>query len=200
MGREASDSLVAERHTRPTTGAIHEEGDMSRVQWGEPALLNAGLCARPPVDEASGDVDHRADSTRGRSGQFVRSRAEARGHGELNPVPLGLAAVAGGELAAGLRLLGRSWRLGEPPSEAAAIRVVHAAALAASTRRTDWRLPLISCVLALRLFGLLASLGKSRAGVGPRRRSAVLALSLLGLFQLRRQAARAAAWDAPLAR
>jgi hypothetical protein len=115
------------------------------------------------------------------------------GRHELDPLPLGLVAAGGTELMAGMRVAGRG-----APGETAAVHVAQAAALAASARRASWRVPVISSLVAMRLLGLIALVaGRGGSGGVAIRRAAPLALWLVALLQLRHEAARAQAWNAP---
>jgi hypothetical protein len=115
---------------------------------------------------------------------------------ELNPLRLGLIAAGGTELVAGVRLAGSTWHLGGPAREAVAVRVLQAGALVVSARRAGWRVPLISSVIALRLFGLIGQLAARTPSRDPGRpRDVGLVLWLLALRQLRREAARAEDWE-----
>jgi hypothetical protein len=173
-----------------------EGAEMSKVRWAEPALLNGSSCSGGPIANAEFDPIEplRAGASR-ETVAFPRQRAEPHGRSRaaLNPLPVGLAVAGGTELLASLRLAGRARHLGGPVREAAAVRVLQAGALAASARRPGWRVPLISSAIALRVLGLIGDSGGRRSKAG-------LALWLLALCQLRREAARAEAWDAPPAR
>jgi len=115
----------------------------------------------------------------------------------LDPLPLGLVAAGGTELLAGVRVAGRA-DADSAAHESAAVHVAHAAALAASARRSGWRVPVISSLIAVRLLGLIADLAGRGASAGAAiRRAAPLALWLIALLELRQEAARAQAWDAP---
>jgi hypothetical protein len=156
-------------------------------------LLNGSRRSTGPTAHAECDSIERlrGDASR-ETVAFPRQRAEpdGRSRAALNPLPVGLAIAGGTELLASLRLAGRTRHLGGPAREAAAVRVFQAGALAASARRPGWRVPLITSAIALRVLGLIGdSLGA--------RRKAALVLWLLALCQLRREAARAEAWDAP---
>jgi hypothetical protein len=169
---------------------------MSKVRWAEPARLNGSRGS----DRTTANVEYdsfeplRADAGR-ETVAVPRQRAESHGRSRaaLNPLPVALALAGGTELVASMNLARRAWHLGGPARETAAVRVVQAGVLAASARRTGWRVPLISSLIATRVLVLVGH------GLG-RRRRAGLALWLLALCQLRREAARAEAWDAPPAR
>ena len=122
------------------------------------------------------------------SSRELGSRVAVRFRGD--PLGVGLLAAGAVELAAGAWLARRARGLGGALHEAAAASVVHAGALVAGARRHDWRLPLLSTVIAGKVVGLLSRLET---------RTPVDAVWLLVLAQLRQQAARAEAWDASIA-
>ena len=169
----------------------------------ESLLLNGRLIRAPGAEEdRPGGAEGRdsARQARDNAARLLRSRAEARGRPrpELDPLPLGLAAAGAGEVLVGVRLAGRLWRLGAPARHATVARTILAGAVAASARRADWRLPLISTLFAVRLLEWVVPPGDliSRRTRGPGRQ-ARLATWLLALWVLRREAARPNAWEAP---
>jgi hypothetical protein len=127
----------------------------------------------------------------------ARSRAALPLRGD--PLAVGLLAAGGTELAMTMGLARRAWRLGHALPDAATGSVVHAGALVAGARRHDWRVPLLSTVIAGRVLRVVARLGRQRRRRRLKLRDTSDAVWLVVLMLLRQEAARADAWDAPLA-
>jgi hypothetical protein len=173
----------------PRLDRPESEPDLERRRWprrsqnGHPAEAARSLPVLGPVPE------------RPRAATPARGRLRP----DLNPLPLGLVAAGGTELLAGVRLAGKGRRPGGGSREAAAVRMVQAGALVASAGRSGWRVPLISSVIGIRLAGLVGGLAARPRSSATLHEGAV-ALWLVALLALRHEAARAEAWNAPLAR
>jgi hypothetical protein len=158
------------------------------------ALLDDSWCGQSVADPRERSVGSALGAA---ATDWEQGRLQPRGRSrtELNPLPLGFAAAGITELSAGVRLAGRTWHLGRSAREVAAVRVVQAGALVACSRRRDWRVPLISLVIALRFLGLVAALTSRSSGAERRGGLQLRIVWLLALSQLRREAARAETWE-----
>jgi hypothetical protein len=154
-------------------------------------------CQAPALG-ANGGQAHRRQGNPRASRPIGPGRRRRRFQPNLDPLPVGVLAVGGAELMASIQLARAAWPLGGPARDAACARVVHAAALVVSAQRAGARVPLISSVILLRVLGLLTQL----AGDGFTKRSGwrpavTPVLWLFALAHLRREAARAEAWNSP---
>jgi hypothetical protein len=137
----------------------------------DPPVLNGNGCVPRPAPPRPAPPPRPLPRARVRLGP-----ASGPPRAVVNPLPLAVAAAGAGELVNGAR-------------DAEAVKLIYGGALVASAGRPGWRLPLLSAAIGLRALELVR-----------RRPTTAQVLWLAALAALRRELARAEAWDTPLSR